>query len=85
MPIVDDHFLSFNGTSTNPSKSLFFRKIYAIDVERRSSIVHGHSRTLPAAEIYYARPEICTGVVDEIDHKIISDFNPPSTIDRNSL
>jgi len=26
-----------------------------------------------------------TGVVDEIDRKIISDFNPPSTIDRNSL
>jgi len=29
--------------------------------------------------------EFGTGVVDEIDHKIISDFNPPSTIDRNSL
>jgi len=27
----------------------------------------------------------CTGVVDQIDHKIMSDFNPPSTIDRNSL
>ena len=29
--------------------------------------------------------QFCTGVVDEIDHRIISDFNPPSTIDRNSL
>ena len=26
-----------------------------------------------------------TGDVDEIDHKIISDFIPPWTIDRNSL
>jgi hypothetical protein len=25
----------------------------------------------------------CTGVVDEIDHKIISGFNRPLTIDRN--
>jgi len=29
--------------------------------------------------------KISTGVVDEINHKIISDFNPPSTIDCNSL
>jgi len=28
--------------------------------------------------------EILTGVVDEIDHKIISIFNRRSTIDRNS-
>jgi len=28
--------------------------------------------------------EISTGVVDEIDHKIISIFNRRSTIDRNS-
>jgi len=32
-----------------------------------------------------ASRQIFTGVIDEIDHKIISDFNPPSTIDRNSL
>jgi len=29
--------------------------------------------------------EMCTGVVDEMDHKIIPDFNLPSTINRNSL
>jgi len=33
----------------------------------------------------FAKTILFTGVVDEINHKIISDFNPPSTINRNSL
>ena len=35
--------------------------------------------------MYLCQYVYITGVVDEIDHKIILDFNPPSTIDRNSL
>ena len=41
--------------------------------------------TTCATKWVYKTVDYFTGVVDEIDHKIITDFNPPSTIDSNSL
>jgi len=91
-----EHTIQERGGGRDPGVSLFCRSGYfffcyyvALEFhQERTKVVCSNKDTrkrLAEPNLRTRISQISTGVVDQIDHKIISDFNPPFTIDRNSL